>query len=498
MHAGRFLRARRLRCMTSAGQLIKAVSWLSLGNLSTRMLALVTLPLLTRWLSPESYGEAALVSTVVALASVLGLVGIDMSYSRHFFSDHRTDTKAVEVFCWRWAIGATMLVAGAFGVFWAQWLAVRLGADPALAGFVVIGIVASTLATMAKARARLRARYFRLSLTEFIAGLSAALITLLVAYTWRQDAWPLLLAMVVGYAIPVFGLGMPSLRLLSRYPGLDKGAAWRILQTGLAGVVTGPAYWIVSSSDRWFLASYHGSGEVGIYSIGATVGTVGMAVSMAITSAWLPELARAEAAPDADPGARRGELSQMLVAAMWVVWLAVMAAGGDMIRLLADERFHAATTVIPWLATGVLFYGVMHVGNAQLILLGKLKWAAAAWMGVLVLSLALNAQLVSSFGGVGAACAQAICFFVIMVLVWIPVLRVLPIKLRWGRLGASSALIVVAGTCMVAQWGESALMSMAIKFPLGLVLGALCFHSLAPSLSTRGMQMLLGKRGGPI
>lgn len=466
--------------MSTSRELVRAVSWLSAGNLAARLLALITMPLLTRWLSPAAYGEAALVSTAVSLVSVVALAGIDMSYSRSYFEGAPARRHAIEAFCWRWTVTASVLLAGLAGIAWQYGLADWLGADSSLSGFVAVGIATSALATMSQARARLLGHYARLSGVQLFAGLAGATITLSVAYAWRQDAWPLLLAMVAGYCLPILLLGSPPANTLVRASGLSRTDAGKVLRIGLAGVITAPAYWVVGSSDRWFLASSYGSGEVGLYSIAVTVGTVGMVVSMAVTSAWLPELARVEAASQENAARKRGELSLLLLAALLVVWLAVVASGGDLIRLLADQRFHPASTLVPALATGVLFQGVMHIGNAQLVMLGKLHWAAAAWTLVLVISLALNAQMVPSYGSFGAALSQVVCFFVLMVMVWVAVLRFQMIWIPWMRLLASAFAMGAAGVTLSMPWGSTALSSLVMKLPVGILLASLCIYFLAP------------------
>lgn len=476
--------------MGKARTLVAAVSWLSLGNMLSRLVALFTMPLLTRWLSPDAYGDAALAGTVVALLSVVALAGIDMGYARHFFSGTLGDSQAVESFCWRWTAGMTLIAGLGGGLLWVLGLSTWFDTQQSLFVFIMLGIVASPLATMAQTRARLQGNYARTSRAQFVAGWGAAAVALGVAYWWRQDAWPLLLAMIAGYVVPLILLGLPSTASLTRPSGLSPTARRQLVGVGLAGVVTAPAYWVVSSSDRWFLARYFDSAEVGVYSIAYTVGTVGMVVSTAITAAWLPELSRAEAASSGDFARRRGELGQLLVAAMLVVWLAVVASGGDVIRLLADVRFHGATSAVPWLAAGVLFYGVMHVGNTQLILLGKLHWAAWIWVVALVMSIGVNFWLVPTHGMLGAAITQGGTFLLTMVLTWAALLHLERVPVQWTRLGLAVGVAAIACLATHPQWGRYPLSSLAYKLPLELAIAALCFQLLAPGFLRRAVDQV--------
>jgi O-antigen/teichoic acid export membrane protein len=184
----------------------------------------------------------------------------------------------------------------------------------------------------------------------------------------------------------------------------------------------------------------------------------------------------------------KAELSQLLIAFMLVVCLAVIGAGGDIIRLLADARFREAAAIVPWLAVGVLCYGVMHVGNAQLILLGKLHWAAWFWGVALIVSLGLNLWLVPIYGGLGAALTQAATFTLIMLLVWGAVLHFEYIPMHWNRLVVGVVVAGVGGFAMCEPWSGSPGLSLLYKLPVGTLLAAICVQILAPAFLRRALK----------
>ena len=475
----------------STRKLVSAVSWLSLGNVMVKALSLVTMPILTRYLSPDAYGVAALVGTLISLSSVIGLMGIDMGYSRHVFSGQWGSSVEIEAFCWRWvmvAAMATALLAGCLWWFVAEWHSVSRG----YAGFVIAGVFFSALMAMAQTRARLANRYLQLAWVQFGTGCLAAVASISIALLWRQDAWPLLVAMIIGYALPVLLLGVPTRTTLLAPSCMTPVARRSVLSTGLAGVITAPAYWALSSSDRWFLAAYQDSAAVGVYSIGFTVGTIGAVVSTAITAAWLPELSRDEAAVGGNLESRKRDMTQVLFAALLIVAVGVSASGGDIIRALADRRFHAAADVVPWLAAGMLFYGIMHVGNALLVMRAKLHFAALAWLVALAVSVALNWWLIPMLGALGAAMAQAVSFCVVMVLVWVAVLRVDPLPLNWRRLVPGMVLAAFAAIEMQWAWLDNPWYSLLAKLPVGVAFAIICLWVVSPNALHAGWRNLKG------
>lgn len=474
----------------SARVLAGALSWLSLGNVGARALSLVTMPLLTQWLSPDAYGEAAMVGTVVSLLSMFALAGIDVGYARHYCSGAVGASEAVEAFCWRWTLFLSLIAAFVGATVWVvgfgRWFDMR----PELYPFVATGIFASALATMAQTRARLQIRYRQISLTQVSAGVLTASMSLTAAYFWRADSFALLIAMVGGYLLSGLMLGLPSAETLLRTSGLSIERRKALVAVGVPALVTAPAYWVVSSSDRWFLARYFDSAEVGIYSLGSMVGTVGVVVSSAITAAWLPELARAESEERRASANESGERVQLLLCLSVVVWVATVAAGGDVLRWLASPKFHAAAAVVPMLAAGVLFYGLMHVGNAFLVMRGQMRWTAAVWCVALTASLVLNAWLVPELGSHGAALTQVISFLIAMILVWVAVLKFESLDLKWSRIALATVLALAAGFLLERPWSESPLVSLGIKLPAGLCLAVALSVLLVPRLCEQTIRRL--------
>src|SRR5438477_9627948 len=106
--------------MTLTHRLISGTTLFTLSNGVVRLLSIVTMPILTSLLSPHAYGVAALAGTVISLVSVLGLAGIDMSYSRAYHSAQPPSGVSVEHYCWRFATFGALLTALVGAVAW--WL----------------------------------------------------------------------------------------------------------------------------------------------------------------------------------------------------------------------------------------------------------------------------------------------------------------------------------------------------------------------------------------
>ena len=435
------------------------------SHAAARLLALVTMPILTSLLSPDAYGAAALAVTCISLLSVFALAGVDVSYVRSYQSND--NAAAVEAYAWRFALAGSAVAAL---LAWLAWplLAHVFSLQHYLIGFIVTGIIVSVVHTMAQARARLANRYTALSAAVVIAALAAAAVSIAIAWWWRRDALALMSATVLAALIPVVMLGVPALRSLAQPSGLTRSERSAIFQVGVAAVLSAPAYWVMASSDRWFLGYFADAGTVGIYSVGYTIAVMGMLVNNAILPVWTTEAIR-EVETSTDGSAKTlGGVAEQLLALLLVVWLAITAAGGDVLRLLAAPDFHGAASIIPLIAMAVFCHGVIHIATGLFIVTNTLKQTISWWLAGSVLCLAGNALLVPEFGIQGAAVTQSICFAFVAGGLLYRSQQLVSLELKWGRLALFAAAVLACGYVLMPAWSEHPLISLLLKAPVGL------------------------------
>ena len=472
--------------MTFSRRVLSGTIQLTLSFGVIRLLAIVSMPILTGVLNPTAYGVAALAGTLISLVSVFALAGIDMSYRRAYHSAQPPSGDVVEHYCWRFAIAAGMVSGVLAAVVW--WYFIEM--DLKLAILLPMGIIGSVATAMTHSRALLAGRYRAIAVTTIISGGIVTAASIGIAIWWRRDAVALILPMVLGYLLPVLLLGMPSIAGLLKPSGLPPNAGVALVKIGIAGVITAPMYWLLSSSDRWFLQHYHGAAAVGVYSVGYSVAAIGGMVNGAVMSVWLSEASREFERDQEQAKAILGRLISRLLAAMAVIWLVVAAAGGDIIRLLANERFHASVEIVPFIAGGVFFYGISQVMVIDLMLAKQYKWAALWWFVGGVVCTLLNIVAVPRWSGLGAAMAQSLSFAFISFGILAISQAKYPIQLAWWRLALVMITILIAGLFLAPPWHAVPSVSLLMKFPIGIAVASFTAWVTAPDWCTRGKEYI--------
>ena len=469
---------------------------LSVSSVLVRLTSVATTPILTALISPSAYGVASLVATATSLVSVFALAGIDMSYARAYYSVQPPSGSTVEHFAWRTAVLMATPAALLAAIAWWFFNRGSVELDRHLAIFVGLGIFFTVINVMAQTRALLAGRYRRMATSVIVSGLIGAATAIAVASLWRRDAVALIIPVLLANLIPVMMLGVPSVAQLLKPSGLKPGEGLTLLKIGLAGVITAPMYWLLSSSDRWFLQFFHGTGSVGIYSLGYNFAFVGVMVNTAVMTVWLPESAREY---EQDPETARvvlGRLMSRLIAGMALVWLAVASSGGDLVRWLANSRFHGAADVVPFIAGGVFFYGVAQLALYGLLLVKQLKWAAVWWFAGGLVCLTLNLSLVPRMGAIGAAVTQTLSFAFVAFAILATSQAKYRLELTWPRLAAVLVIVIGAGLVMIPPWSRVAPLSIVIKFPVGVMISVLVAWIIAPDWWARGIDQIRQRRVG--
>ncbi len=170
--------------------------------------------------------------------------------------------------------------------------------------------------------------------------------------------------------------------------------------------------------------------------------------------------------------------------------LMVAASGGDLVRLLANERFHNAVDYVPFIAGGVFFYGTSQLALSTLILVKQFKWGALWWFISGVAAALINLILVPMYGGLGAAITQCISFAIVSLGILFISQLFFRLELDIGRLSFVIVIILISGFLMTPAWHIVPYLSLLFKMPIGLVVAAIVVRTIAPDWYLRGMSSL--------
>jgi O-antigen/teichoic acid export membrane protein len=428
------------------------------GDIVAKGIALVTIPLYTRHVSPSGYGAANSLLTAVILASIFLRVGVGEAFIRFYFDDEdgsrrdriaRTATATVA-----WTTTAASLLAVGFASPLSHLI---LGyRDPLLLDCAVVGLWAFTNLEMAYAQLRVdeRARTY-----VFASGANVALtviLTVSLVVIGDEGARGLLLGNFGASAVVVLGLWWVLRRRFSlRVRWSDLRA---MLRFGLPTVPADASVYALQVADRFYVYRGYSHAAAGEYSVALQFATVVFVLVRGFQYAW-PPLAYSISS-DVEASRLYALVTTYFVLATGAVVAAVALVGRWIVRLLAAPQYFGAHTALPWLALAWTLYGLYQV---MIVITGRARATSrnlpAAGAGLLV-NVALLLALVPGGGlGLGIAGAGiALCGAYVAMLLVMHLLtrRLFSVAFEWRRLAQLTAIlagVAVSGELLLPTSG---------------------------------------------
>jgi O-antigen/teichoic acid export membrane protein len=214
------------------------------------------------------------------------------------------------------------------------------------------------------------------------------------------------------------------------------------LAFGLPRVPHGFAQQVIAVGDKFVLSLHVSLAQVGLYSMGVSVGLIQKMFLAAFEYAWAPFYYATAREPDAPR-------VFSIVATYGVATLCLMTAGlsaiaGDLLNLVTHGQYIAAAGVVRWTAVGVLFYGVYLLTSIGLNITGRTGYYPVTTAIGAAVNIGLNFLLIPRFGIIGAAWANATAYALQAALALVFSQHFYPVAYEYGRLSRALGAALVA------------------------------------------------------
>ena len=417
-----------------------------LGGLVSRILAVLLLPLYTRYLTTSDYGQ---IETLIALVTVLTIVlqfGISSAFFRFYFD---ADDVAGRRLVLRTSFWFTMTMATLGLVFvagFASEISTWLFGDAGSASLVR----ASAVALWAQLNYAQLTNLFRVeerSVAFVLASLTNILVTVgaTLLLVVELDKGPL--GVIVGNFTGTIVVYLALLGYRREQLGLQlsRPLLRQMNHFGLPLVPSALLLWVTNFSDRFFLVKLTDTSEVGLYSVGVRVASAMVLLLTAFRMAW-PAFAYSIKSEDEARRTYAWVLTYLVVVTTWIA-TALTLLSPWIVQWLTTPRFESASRVVGPLAFSAVSFGgyiVLAIG------IGRARRTQFNWIvtGIAALvNVTLNLTLIPPFGMMGAAIATVAAYTVMFIgMAWWSQ-RIYPVPYQWRRVvtaaGAGVALTVL-------------------------------------------------------
>ncbi|HEX2345103.1 MAG TPA: oligosaccharide flippase family protein [Gaiellaceae bacterium] len=441
-----------------------------LGGLVSRILAVLLLPLYTRYLSPSDYGK---VETLIALTTVIGIVlrmGIHSAFFRFYFDSPEPEHRRLVLRTSFWFTMAMATAGLIVGVALSPQISDLLfgttdDAELVAAAFVGLwaGMNYEQLTSLFRVEER-SAAFVAASLSNVLLTIGATLILVVAldkgpigVIVGNFTGTLLVYAALVGYRREQLGLQF------------DRGMLREMNRFGIPLVPTALFLWVTNFSDRLFLVQLADVTEVGLYSVGVRIASAMVLLLTAFRLAW-----PAFAYSIEDEGEARRTyayvLTYLVLVATWVA-TALALLSPWIVDWIAAPAFAESSRVVGPLAFAAVAFGAyivvaIGVGRARRTQFNWVVTGVAAAVNIV-----LNLLFIPPYGMMGAAVATVAAYMTMFVgMAWWSQ-RIYPVPYQWRRVAtAAGAGIALAAVGKLAGGGLPVAFLLVLAYPLALFL----------------------------
>jgi O-antigen/teichoic acid export membrane protein len=441
-----------------------------IGGLVSRVIAVLLLPVYTRYLDPVDYGK---IETLLALTTVMGLLlraGITSAFFRFYFDVEDEDgrLRVLRTSFWFTMGGATLGLALLLAL--AEPVSTLLFGSSGSADLVR----AAGVALWATVNYEQLTALFRVE-ERSVAFVCASLanifltigITLLLVVALEKGP----IGVIVGNFSGTLLVYLALLGYRRDQLGLqfDRGLLREMNRFGLPLVPTALFLWVTNFSDRFFLVKLADVAEAGLYSVGVRVASAMVLLLTAFRTAW-PAFAYSIKDETEARTTYAFVLTYLTVVTAWVA-LALTLLAPWLVDVLAAPEFAESSRVVGPLAFSTVAYAAYIV---VAIGVGRVRRTQFNWVvtGVAaVVNVALNLALIPAYGMMGAAVATVAAYSTMAVgMAWWSQ-RLYPVQYQWRRVAtAALGAVALAVAGKLVDGGIAVAVALTLAYPLVLVL----------------------------
>ncbi|KAA3632292.1 MAG: hypothetical protein DWP97_11240, partial [Calditrichaeota bacterium] len=233
--------------------------------------------------------------------------------------------------------------------------------------------------------------------------------------------------------------------------------------------------YIVNVSDRFFLNSFAGLTQTGLYTLAYRFGVlIHELISSPFAQIWTPrrmEMFNKEGTDDVFK-----KIFTYFTFFMLFVGLGISVSIKHLLQIMADESYLSAYKIVPLLVLAQIIVSFHLHFNVSILFKKKTKYIMYINIISASINLILNYVLISRYGMWGAAWSTLISFLIKIILTYFAGNSLQKIQLEWGRL---SILFILSTALyypiMFVEFGEPYLdffvkIALAFSFPLILIL----------------------------
>ncbi len=425
--------------MSREKELAKNTFIIFLGTLLPKATTLITLPILTGYLTKAEYGVFDLINTLTALLIPLLTMKLEMAAFR-FLLDSRQDKEKSGSIISSSLLFVLMISSVAVLIIF---LSLKICSYSTLLSLIIAAyFFLDNLYTLLQQIARGVGRNLIFSVSAIVNAVINMLMIVALVW-WRKYGLTGLMisldcALLISTALLFFALGIPCFIVKKRFStDLLKqmfSYSWPLVPNSLSS-------WVMSLSDRLIVTAILGIEVNAVYSVANKIPSLFNTMQGSFIAAWHENASLS--VDDSDSSDYYGKMFDNVFSVLSGIMGGLIAITPLLFRILIDEKYADAYYQMPFLFGGMMcfslssFMGGIYTAHKQTKSVGITTVVAAA------ANLIINISLIHFIGLYAASISTFVSYLLLIVYRMIDVRKFQPIKYNIRKIIVCTAVIVL-------------------------------------------------------
>ena len=443
----------------SGNKLIKNTTIYALGDIIPRLIGFISLPILTRYLSPSDYGIVNYASTLSTFLLAFGFLSVNTYFLVFYYrcEDDLARKKLLGNLSSFIILFNVLLVV--ILLFFGEYFFSVLGSKIAFYPYIIIAVLTNffnLFSILPAALFRIIEKPLPLTILNVTRGLTAFILTLVLVIFFDYTALGVLYAnLFVNFIYAFIFLYMIRDHIIWN---LCLKQIKKVLIFSLPLLPGSIAYYVTTISDRILIDKYLGLNDLGIYGVAASIALILNIFSFGAYKAFEPYIFKNWGKDDflkVFEQIRNGFVYVLLIGT-----LCLSVFSKEFFLLMTDIKFHEAYWYVPLIIIGVYSASLSMLYGTIIVSKEKTKINSLINITGAIISIGLNILFLPKYGLITAAVVSSLSMTIMLLIsIWYTRLKISHMKPILSFLLAASTIYVMVYVVTI----ENIILSIVLK-----------------------------------
>lgn len=411
-------------------------------NILSKIIPFLLLPIITRMLSkPSDYGVYDMYNTIVGFGSPLAMLGIYDAMFREYFEKEDQQYKYNVTTTASRIVLVSSLIIGAILIVFSKFFS-KLIYGTNIYGYIVIfsgiELLITNNSTIISAPTRInnnRKIYVSSGILNSLIYYVLAIVFIYIGFSY----YGMIFANIISSTLLLIFFWKLNKEFF-KLGKFDKKIAKELFKIGVPLVPTFLIYWIYNSMDKVMITNMLGTGELGVYSIGARVASLSSLIYYAFAGGW--QYFSFSTMKDDDQVLLNSKVFEYLGLISYLSLFMVYPFIKPLFAIMFPNSYIGGAEVVPYLYLSPLLLMLFQIAGNQFLIIKKSYMSTMTLSIGAIINVILNYLLIKPYGIEGAAIATLVGYMISVCIVCISTSHLKLMKISKRFLAVSCVLII--------------------------------------------------------